>query len=60
MNKCEWAVVAECIAKNNGVEENFNRVVALFLYPATAHDFIEKCLPAETQDRFSVKHLADL
>lgn len=57
---CNWAVVAKCQAKNNGVWEPFERIVAVFCYPYNADDFIEKCLPKENRECFYKKYLPDL
>ena len=53
-NNCNWAVVATCEAKNNGVNEKFKKIIATFIYPFKAQDFIDKCLPAERKDKFEV------
>ncbi len=52
-----WAVYAECTAKNNGKNENFNRLLAVFTTPIQAEDFIKKCLPAENISRFKMVEL---
>lgn len=54
---CKWAVVAECECKNNGKIEKFENVIATFIYPHHAEDFIEKCLPKENRDKFKVVHI---
>ena len=56
MKELKWLVVAECEAKNNGKNEKFERVIAAFLDPYQAEDFIKNCLPKENQSKFSVKH----
>jgi hypothetical protein len=53
-NNLGWAVVATCTAKNNGVNENFQKIIATFDYPYLAQDFINKCLPEETKEKFQV------
>lgn len=55
--KLRWAVYAECIAKNNGKNEKFDRLLAVFITPIQAEDFIKKCLPAENISRFKVVEL---
>lgn len=55
MNKCKWAVIATC--KASKFEPEFERIVAIFERPILAEEFIEKCLPAETKDRFTIKHI---
>jgi len=57
---CNWAVVAKCQAKNNGVWEPFEKIVAAFQYPFNADDFIGKCLPQENRECFYIKYLPDL
>ena len=57
MKNLKWQVIAECEAKNNGKNEKFDRVIAVFEYPANAYDFIEKCLPQENRSKFRVEHL---
>ena len=49
-----WAVVATCTAQNNGKEESFERVLATFLYPHAAEDFIKNCLPKERRSSFKI------
>ena len=56
-NETMWAVVATCTAKNNGIYEDFKRIIATFNYPDAAQDFIDKCLPAENKDKFEVTAL---
>lgn len=53
-NTCEWAVVATCTAKNNGVNEEFQKIIATFEYPFLANDYIEKCLPIENRNNFEI------
>jgi hypothetical protein len=55
-----YAVVAECEAKNDGKVEKHERVIALFDYPFLADDYIKKCLPLENQSKFKVVKLEDL
>lgn len=57
---CDWAVVAKCQAKNNGILENFEMTVATFRYPFNGEEFIEKCLPRENRECFYIKYLPDL
>ncbi len=58
-HECKWAVIATCTAKNNGIEENFDCVIALFLYPLDAEDFIAKCIPPENRSRFRVDRVTE-
>lgn len=55
-----YAVVAECEAKNNGKVEKHEKVIALFDYSFLADDYIKKCLPLENQSKFKVVKLEDL
>lgn len=50
----DWIVIAHCEAKNNGKIERFTREIAAFCIPWQAQDFIEKCLPVESRDKFEV------
>ncbi len=52
-----WAVKCKCIAKNNGVMEEFTSITAIFLYPFQAEEFIQKIIPDETRDRFYVEYI---
>ncbi|MBO5609125.1 MAG: hypothetical protein J5929_01955 [Eubacterium sp.] len=54
VKRLDWAVVAECEAKNNGKVQKYEQAVALFDYPFLAQDYIDKCLPASNKDRFRV------
>ena len=49
-----WAVFAQCEAKNGGKWEQFGQLLAVFVYPQEAEDFINNCLPAERRDLFKV------
>jgi len=60
INRLQWAVVAKCSAKNNGVVEEWGQISALFPYPDLAQDYIDNVLPAENKDRFRVEHLSRL
>lgn len=60
INKLQWAVVAKCSAKNDGVVEEWEQISALFPYPNLAQDYIDKVLPAENRDRFRIEHLSKL
>lgn len=55
--KPKWAVVAICTAKNNGKIEEFKRIIATFICPTYAEDFINKCLPKENRNRFSIVNI---
>lgn len=59
-NTCDWAVVATCEVKNNGVKETFKKIIATFNYPFLAQDYIDKCLPVENKHRFEVKAIKDI
>lgn len=54
MNNCSWAVTVTRKAKNNGVYKEWKEIIATFLDPFTAQDYIDKCLPAENKDKFEV------
>lgn len=51
---CKWAVAykVDGVHYDDGKERTC--VTALFKDPWAAEDFIEKCLPADTKDRFFV------
>lgn len=55
MSNCKWAVVATCAASK--FEPEFTRTIALFENPVSAQDFIEKCFPEETRDKFKIVHI---
>ena len=59
-NFCNWAVVARCSAKNNGIDTTFFRVIGVFNYPYQADEFIEKCLPVENRACFFKQYLPDV
>ena len=59
-NNCTWAVVANCEAKNDGVIEKFQKIIAVFNYPSAAHDFIDLCLPVENKEKFEVVNIEKL
>ena len=54
MNECKWAVVFYVDGKHYDDGKRRLCVTALFRYPHQAEEFISKCLPAETRERFSV------
>ena len=64
MNKkyelCKWAVAYKIDGKNYDDGKERIGVIAFFNYPDNARDFIEKCLPAETKDRFFVVYADEL
>ncbi len=57
MNNLQWQVIAECEAKNNGIDEKFDRVIAAFEYPSHAEDFINMCLPKENKSKFRIERI---
>lgn len=60
INRLQWAVVAKCSTKNNGKNEEWEQISALFPTPDLAQDYIDKVLPAENKNRFRVEHLSRL
>ena len=57
---CTWAVAYKIDGSNYDDRKERTSVVAVFRYPYQAEDFIEKCLPAATKDRFFVVNVDDL
>lgn len=60
MIDCKWAVAFHIDGRNYDDGKQRMQVVAVFRYYFHAEDFIEKCLPAETKDRFFVENLDKL
>lgn len=58
-NELKWAAYAECEAKNNGKIEKFDRLIAAFIYPHQAEDFIKNCLPKENTNHFKIVFLQE-
>lgn len=58
MNKkyemCKWAVAHKIDAKHYDDNKERIRAVAFFSTRDNAQDYINKCLPAETKDRFFI------
>lgn len=60
MNLCKWAVAFPIDGKFYDDGKERIGVTAVFRYPSHAEDFIAKCLPAETRDRFFVVNVDEL
>ena len=54
---CKWAVVFEVNGENYDNKEKRTNVIAVFMYPFEAQEFIDKCLPLETKSRFFIKNI---
>lgn len=54
MKSCKWAVAFTIDGKNYDDGKQRIAVTAVFRYPCNAEDFIEKCIPADTRERFFV------
>ena len=52
--KCNWAVAYKIDKATQDDGKTKVSVAATFSYPANAEDFIKKCLPEETRDRFFI------
>lgn len=59
-NLCKWAVAYKIDGSNYDDGKERTSVVAVFRYPYQAEDFIEKCLPADTKDKFFVIDVDEL
>ena len=59
-NDCKWAVAHKIDKETQDDRKAKTRVVALFNTPSNAEDFIEKCLPAETKERFFIIDIDEL
>lgn len=57
---CTWAVAYKIDGSNYDDKKDRVSVTALFRYPYQAEEFIEKCLPVETRNRFFVVNIDDL
>lgn len=58
--KCKWAVAYKIGGENYDDRKERIGVTALFNYPDLAQDFINKCLPEETKEKFFVIYVDDL
>ncbi len=54
MNNLKWRVAFIIPGDTQDDKKDKTQIIAAFNYPQDARDFIEKCLPKETQDRFIV------
>ena len=54
---CKWAVVYAIDGKYMDDGKTATKVTAIFDFPHLAEDFIEKCLPKETRERFRIEHI---
>jgi hypothetical protein len=52
----DWLVCFKVPAETQDDRKEKEVVVATFRYPTNAEDFIEKCMPAETKERFYIRH----
>ena len=59
-NDCKWAVAYKIDKETQDDRKTKIRVVSLFNTPSNAEDFIEKCLPEETKDRFFIIDIDEL
>lgn len=58
--KCNWAVAYKIdkSTQDDGITKI--GIAATFSHPANAEDFINKCLPKETKDRFFIIDIGEL
>lgn len=59
-NNCKWAVAHKIDKETQDDRKTKIRVVSLFNTPINAEDFIEKCLPEETKERFFIIDIDEL
>lgn len=57
---CKWAVAYKIDGSNYDDKKERTSVVAVFNMPYQAEEFIEKCLPADTRERFFVVNVDEL
>jgi hypothetical protein len=57
---CKWAVAFKIDGRNYDDRQERTNVVAIFCYPHQAQDFIDKCIPADTKERFFIINTDDL
>lgn len=60
ITKCDWAVAYKIDKRTQDDGKTKAKVVATFSYPVNAEEFIKKCLPADTKDRFFIIAIDDL
>lgn len=60
ITECKWIVAFKIDGKNYDDKKTKVSTVAAFASPVNAEDFIEKCMPAETNDRFFIIYLDEL
>ena len=53
-NNCKWAVAYKIDKNTQDDRKTKIRVVAMFSTPINAEDFINKCLPDDTKERFFI------
>lgn len=59
-NPCKWAVSFDIPGANYDDQKPRTQIVALFRYHCAAEDFIEKCLPVETRDKFYIVNTEEI
>lgn len=59
-NNCKWAVAYKIDKSTQDDRKTKITVVSVFANPSNAEDFIEKCLPTETKERFFIIDIDDL
>ena len=59
-NNCKWAVAYKIDKNTQDDRKTKIRVTALFDTPVNAEDFINKCLPKETKERFFIIDIDEL
>lgn len=57
---CKWAVAYKVDKETQDDKKTKIRVTALFSTPSNAEDFINKCLPEETKERFLIINIDEL
>lgn len=57
---CKWAVVFKIDGKNYDDGKERTSITAFFRTRENAQDFINKCLPDETRDRFFIIYSDEL
>lgn len=54
MKDLNWLVCFNIPANTQDDKKEKRQIIAAFRYPFEAQDFIDKCLPKETRDRFYI------
>ena len=57
---CKWAVAYKIDKNTQDDRKTKITVVSIFNNPINAEDFIEKCLPEETKERFFIINIDEL